>query len=77
MVKVIMVTTIAHPVHGCAGPGQTISVDEETAKALLAGRYAKAFPPAASSARPSAAPEGAAQTQPETAMQPKASRKSR
>jgi len=66
-------TIFAHPAHGCAGPGEIIDVDEQTAQALIEGRYADEVNP-----RPKAIPrESAAVSTPETAMQPKPSKKSR
>lgn len=40
MITIIMHTTLAHPVFGCAGPGDTITVDEKTGRDLIAGRFA-------------------------------------
>lgn len=66
-------TIFAHPVHGCAGPGEIISVDDQTAQALIEGGYADEVTP-----RPKpASRESAAVSTPETAMQSKAVRKTR
>lgn len=71
--KVKLRTIFAHPVHGCAGPGEIINLDEQTALALIEGRYAEEVTP-----RPKPpTPESAAVSTPETAMQPKAVRKPR
>lgn len=59
-------TIFAHPAHGCAGPGQIIHVDHETAKALIDGRYADEVDPHPQTVQR----ESAAVRQPETAMQP-------
>ena len=66
-------TIFAHPAHGCAGPGEIITVDDQTAQALIEGRYADEVNP-----RPKPAPrDSAAVSTPETAMQPKPSKKPR
>lgn len=66
-------TIFAHPAHGCAGPGEIITVDDQTAQALIEGRYADEVNP-----RPKVAPrESAAVSTPETAMQAKSSKKAR
>lgn len=66
-------TIFAHPAHGCAGPGEIITVDEQTALALIDGRYADEVDP-----RPKAIPrESAAVSTPEKAMHPKPSKKPR
>ena len=71
--KVKLQTIFAHPVHGCAGPGEIIEVDEMTAQALIEGRYADHVPH-----RPFPGQrESAALATVETAVQPKASRKQR
>lgn len=71
--KVKLRTIFAHPAHGCAGPGEIIDLDEQTALALIEGRYADEVNP-----RPTTpARESAAVSTPETAMHPKAARKSR
>lgn len=74
MTKIIMRTTLAHPVYGCAGPGGHLTVDDDTAKALIAGGYAFAV---GGEALLAPTRESAAMGQPETAVQPKPARKSR
>lgn len=71
--KVKLRTIFAHPAHGCAGPGEIIEVDEQTARALIDGRYADGVTPLQ---KPSDR-ESAAVSTPETAMHPKAARKPR
>ena len=65
---IIMRTTLAHPVYGCAGPGCSITVDDDTGKALIAGRYADLAPQAR---------ESTSMRTPEKAVHEPASRKSR
>jgi hypothetical protein len=71
--KVKLRTIFAHPVHGCAGSGEIIELDETTAKALIAERYADAVSP-----RPLPGKrESAAVSTPETAMSAGVARKTR
>ena len=71
--KVKLRTIFAHPAHGCAGPGEIIDLDDQTALALIQGRYADEVTPR----QTPPARESAAVSTSETAMQPKASRKTR
>lgn len=72
--KVKMRTIFAHPAHGCAGAGEIIDLDETTALALIAERYADAVTP-----RGPVSPmrESAAVSTPEKAMKPNPGKKSR
>lgn len=66
-------TIFAHPAHGCAGPGEIIDLDEQTARALIEGGYAEEVTP-----RPKPPiRESAAVSTPETAMHSRAARKPR